>query len=200
MKKIALTGNMGSGKSSVAKILSQYGYCVWDADVFSREVLLIHSVEKKIESLFGNKIFLEKGKLDRQEVRNQIFSDHGLKEKFEQVMHPAIAQLFKEKSEKLFSIVPHAWIFYEASLILENNKKSEFDACVVVSANPEVRKKRVLESRNLQSHEIEKIIASQMPETEKIHQADYILDNSNGIDLLEKKCLEMIDFLYTKWK
>lgn len=200
MKKIALTGNMGSGKSSVAKILSQYGYCVWDADVFSREVLEIPSVESQVKSLFGNSVFLETGKLDRHQVRKHIFSDHKLKEKFEQVMHPAIAQMFKEKSEKLFSLAPHAWIFYEASLILEKNKKSEFDACVVIFADSEVRKKRVLENRNLPLEEIQKVMDAQMPDAEKIKQSDYTINNSDGIEFLEKKCLDMLHFLYTKWK
>lgn len=199
MKKIALTGSMGSGKSSVSKILSQYGYCVWDADDFSRQVLFIPSVENQIKALFDDSIFLEKGKLDRPLVRKQIFSDPSLKKKFEDILHPAIANHFHGKANALNAIAPTAWIFYEASLILEKNKKSEFDACVVVTVNETVRLERILKNRNLSKEEVQKMMAAQMPDCEKIKQADYIIDNSKNLESLEAEVKKMIQFLHLKW-
>ena len=134
MRTILITGGIGSGKSSVSKILANLGYCGFDADIFAREVLFYPEVESRIKSVFGSHVFLEKGILNRALVRKMIYDEPLLKKKLESILHPAIEEELKIKSQIVSQFAPNAWIFYEASLILEIGKKSNFDACIVVTA------------------------------------------------------------------
>ena len=197
-KTIAITGGIGSGKSTVSKMIRNLGYCVFDADDFSRDVLFDPEVETKIKFLFGESIFLEKGKLDRIKVRERIYQDPSLKKGLESILHPAISEELNEKKSSLRKLSETAWIFYEASLILEIGKKNHFDACIVVVAENENRIKRLTQSRPLKEEDIQKIMSSQMPDHEKLKHADYVIENSGSIEDLEKKVFELMLFLYKK--
>ncbi|APJ02485.1 dephospho-CoA kinase [Silvanigrella aquatica] len=198
-KKIAITGGIGSGKSSLAKILAQKGYCVWDADVFSREVLFFPEVQARIKAIFGNSVFIGDGQLNRELVRSQIFANAKLKKSLEKIIHPAIHDLFNSKYRELLKVASTAWVFYEASLILEKGRKSFFDFCVVVVADENVKLRRLSEKRNLPEAEARKIMATQMSDSEKISHADYVIDNSASLDLLEKSAEKLILYLSEKF-
>lgn len=197
-KKIVITGGIGSGKSLLSKMLTKRGYCVWDADIISREVLFYPLVQARIKSVFGEEVFLSDGILNREFVRKLIFSDPKLKQSFEKIMHPSMHDHFNFKFQSLNKLAPTAWIFYEASLILELNRKAEFDYCIVVTAQEEIRLKRLKENRNLDDNDAKKIMASQMSDTEKISYADYVIDNSSSIENLEKSVEKLINLLSLK--
>jgi dephospho-CoA kinase len=199
MKLIALTGGIGSGKSTVASKLSQLGYCVFDADIFARDVLYYQDVENKIKSIFGDDIFLSKGQLNREAVGKMIYSNPLLKQKLENIMHPAIANEFKTKTDSIAKLAPDAWVFYEASLILELGKKEHFDACVVVKTHPTHKKDRLFRSRNMTHETFDKITSTQMPDEDKIKHADYIIENSGNLENLQLEIFNLIRFLYKKF-
>lgn len=200
MKLIAITGGIGSGKSTVAKILQNLGYCVFDADIFSRDVLHDAEVESKVKSIFGEDVFLEKGVLNRDFVRQKIFEHPEMKKQLESILHPAIAELLNKKSTLLSSVCPDIWIFYEASLILENGKKNHFDACVVVTTKKELKISRLQQSRKLSNEQIHKIMSSQMPDEEKQKHADYSIENSGHFHELEQSVFQLIQFLNQRFK
>ncbi|MGY3803172.1 dephospho-CoA kinase [Pigmentibacter ruber] len=197
-KKIVITGGIGSGKSLLSKMLAKRGYCVWDADIISREVLFYPAVQARIKSIFGEEVFVSNGILNREFVRNLIFSDPKLKKLFEKIMHPAMNEHFNLKFQSINKLAPTAWVFYEASLILELNRKADFDFCIVVTAQEDIKLSRLKENRNLDEVAAKKIMASQMPDNEKISYADYVIDNSSSIENLEKNVEKLIHLLTLK--
>lgn len=199
IKKIVITGGIGSGKSLLSKLIASRGYCVWDADVLSREVLFYPAVQNRIKAIFGDSVFLKDGILNRELVRNLIFNDPKLKKALEKIIHPAMFEHFHTKLEILNSVAPSVWVFYEASLILELNRKSEFDFCVVVTANEEVKLKRLAENRKLDSLAAKKIMDSQMPDSEKISHADFVIDNSTSVENLQASLQELLILLSNKF-
>lgn len=190
---------MGSGKSSVARMLRQYGYCVWDADDFSRQVLFLPHVASQIKALFGDFVFVKPGHLDRPLVRQKIFADPKQKQDFEDIIHPAIADHFHKQIENLRKIAPDIWIFYEASLIFEKNRHHEFDACVVVTSDADVRKQRLMRDRNLSESLIQSVLQSQWPDDQKIKHADHVIDNSGDLKSLDQQVKKLILDLHAKW-
>lgn len=198
-RKIAITGGIGSGKSSLANILAHKGYCVWDADLFSREVLFFPEVQSRIKTIFGDSIFISNGILDRELVRNQIFTNPKLKKAFENILHPAMFEHFNSKFTMMNTIAPTAWIFYEASLILELNRKSYFDFCVVVVADESMKIDRLSGKRNLSQSDSKKIMSTQMLDSEKITHADYVIDNSTSLQNLEEAANKLILYLQEKF-
>ena len=198
-KKIAITGGIGSGKSSLAKILAQSGYCVWDADIFSREVLYFPEVQSRVKTIFGDSIFISDGVLDRELVRKQIFTNQKLKKALENILHPAMFEHFNSKFAVMNKIAPSAWIFYEASLVLELGRKSYFDFCVVVVADENIKMQRLSENRNLSQSDLKKIMLTQMSDSEKITHADYVIDNSNSLQNLEESANKLILYLREKF-
>ncbi|MES2614865.1 MAG: dephospho-CoA kinase [Bdellovibrionota bacterium] len=199
VKLIAITGGIGSGKSTVSKILTSLGYCVFDADVFAREVLFYSEIESRIKSIFGSHVFIETGVLNRALIRKMIYEAPHLKKQLESILHPAIAEELKIKSQCLNKIASNAWVFYEASIILENGRKNHFDACVVVTAKQELKIKRLTHSRSLSEEDIHKIISTQMPDEEKITLADYVIENSGDFKNLEQNTFSLIKFLHAKF-
>jgi dephospho-CoA kinase len=191
-KKIAITGGIGSGKSTLSKILAKKGYCVWDADLFSREVLFFPEVQARIKTIFGDSVFINAGVLNRDYIRNQVFSKPKLKKSLESILHPAILELYNSRLEVLNKIAPSAWVFYEASLILELKRQSSFDFCIVVVADESVKLKRLEEKRKISVSEAKKIIHTQMPDSEKITHADFVIDNSKSFQNLEKQTHKLI--------
>ncbi|BBH51679.1 dephospho-CoA kinase [Fluviispira sanaruensis] len=198
-KLIAITGGIGSGKSTLAKKLALRGYCVWDADLFSREVLFFPQVQARIKTIFGDSVFIENGILDRELIRKQIFSSPKLKKSLEGILHPAIAELLKAKLTALKENAPSAWAFYEASLILELGRKANFDACVVVIAKENIKLKRLKLNRKLSETDARKIMQTQMPDDEKIKFADFVIDNSKDESDLEKLIDNLLIFLREKF-
>lgn len=199
-KKIAITGGIGSGKSSLAKILAQRGYCVWDADIFSREVLFLPEVQSRIKTIFGDSAFISDGNLNREMIRNIIFENPKLKKDLEKILHPAMFDLFNSKMSIMNKVSPSSWIFYEASLILELGRKSFFDFCIVVIADENIKIKRLNEKRNISEEISKKIISSQMPDSEKITHADYVIDNSLSIQDLEESTNKLLNYLTHNFK
>ena len=200
VKKISITGGIGSGKTTVAKILAELGYFVLDADLITAEIIKKKDVETKIKTIFGEQSYLSSGLLNREWMRLRVFSDSTLKDKLETLLHPMIGQNFKDRVEQLNQQGVSCWVFYEASLIFEKNLHSLFDANVLVTADDKVRISRVIKKQNLSEELVQKIIASQMPATEKLKLSDFVLDNSSTCETLEKEVSKLIQFLRKKFK
>lgn len=198
VKKIVITGGIGSGKTSVTKILQNLGYCIWDADIFAREALFLPEVEQNLKSVFGTQIYTSPGQLDRVALRQKVFSQPEQKKILESILHPAIAQLFRTRLETLEKLCPTAWVFYEAALIVEAKRVGEFDTCVLVTASESVRIKRLQESRSLSLAEIQKIIKSQTPDEEKKIHSHFIIENNKDENHLKKSVADLLSYLAEK--
>ena len=126
-------------------------------------------------------------------------TNHKLKKSFEQIMHPAMFEHFDNKYEVMKKTASTAWLFYEASLILELERKSFFDFCVVVVADEKVKITRLNEKRNISESDSRKIMQTQMPDNEKITHADYVIDNSTTLENLEESANKLLLYLREKF-
>lgn len=175
--RVALTGNVASGKTSVAKMFHDLGTKEIDFDVLSRVAVAKDTpCLRAAKQIFGIKAIGPDGELNRAYVRQMIFSDPDLKMAWESVIHPETWQLMGgllERMEDEKAVVITVPLLYEAGL------ESFFSPVVVVFAAPSVQMRRLV-ARNpeLSTAEAKAIIDSQLPAREKINQAAYAINNT----------------------
>lgn len=172
--KIALTGNIGAGKSEVSKYLQKKGLCVIDTDILAREVVKPGS--KALDSIretFGSEVIKEDGTLDRKRLGLIIFSDKLKKMKLEAILHPLIWCKLEEQMQGREIVV------VEIPLLYETNWQDRFDIVILVRADDDIRLKRIMERDLLTEEDAKKRLQSQMAQEIKARQADYIIDNSS---------------------
>lgn len=183
IKVIGLTGGIASGKSAVAKILSEIGFPVVDADEISHHLiqengLAYHSVIKRF------------GTANREELRKIIFSDPQAKRDLEAILHPLIQFQSQKEILKLSSHSPI--IIYEASLLVETGRFRELNGLIAVEASPEIRLKRLLSRKGISAELAQTIMSSQFSDQERRTHANWILENSTSLEALRLQILELI--------
>jgi dephospho-CoA kinase len=190
--KVAVTGGAGSGKTSVCNRLKELGVKVISADEMAREAVAPGSTAfKKIVHYFGNTILLSDGTLNRKKLRRMITDDSDARLAMERFIHHEIAKLilknvvFAEKEGSRMVVI-------EVPLLFELDMKEKFDWVVVVSADKELRVKRLMERDQTSRDEAMHLIDVQMPEKEKINRADYVVRNEGPME----KLVESVDILF----
>ncbi len=187
MLKIGITGNIGSGKSTVAKIFAQLGIPVYDADSRAKKVM----VEDKdlilgIKQLLGEDSYLPDGSLNRTLISQKVFSNKSLLEGLNALVHPAV---FKDFDQWVLS--QHApYILKEAALLFESGSYQTLDKIIVVAAHENLRLKRSMERDGSNEESVKARMKNQMLEEEKIKLADYRIYN-NETDLLIPQVLNI---------
>ena len=193
---LGVTGNIASGKSTVAKELARRGAAVLDADQLAREVVESgSSVLKRLVKLFGTEILQQDGNLDRDRLGQMVFADVKVRAMLNQIMHPEIAKKSVEQLQKLRSNPDLPLIVYEAPLLFEVGAESRVDKVLVVKIDPEVQLKRLMARDRLSEEKAQQRVAAQMPQQQKLERADYIIDNSGSV----AETLEQIDALWPEW-
>lgn len=187
-KVIGLTGNMASGKSSVAKFLAELGIPVVDADQVSREVTALGSpLLKKITAAFGPKTLDTQGHLNRQALRELAFKDELSKQKLEGILHPAIRKRSLEHFQNYFSQGKPV-VIYEATLIIESGRSQDFDGILLITCDDQKRLERArLRDPALSLETAQRMLAAQMPQSEKENHATWTLQNNGTLEELRKK-------------
>jgi dephospho-CoA kinase len=174
--KIAVTGGIGSGKSSVCDIFHSDGYPILYADDISKEILSTdQSVKEKIVKEFGSESFFE-GKPNHKFLSEKVFSDEKKVGKINSILHPPVI-------EKIVSLMEHElkqskMVFVEAALIYEAKMEHLFDYVIAVTAPDETRIKRVMESRGLSKDEVINRMNKQIPQEKKKSLADFVIENN----------------------
>lgn len=192
-KVIGLTGNISSGKSTVAHIIRDAGVPVIDADQVARDVVEPgQPALNAIASTFGPGVIAADGTLDRVALRKLAFSDEQMRQRLEAILHPAIAKRSYELFEEQFARgATH--VVYEASLIFEAGRSQEFDGILVVTADPSVQKTRLLaRDPSLSAELADQMIASQMAQTEKARRAKWVIENNASLDELKRRVLHWL--------
>jgi dephospho-CoA kinase len=192
--RIAVTGNAGSGKTSVCEIFKKLGEIVIFSDAIAREVVAPGSYAyKNIINLFGQRVLKENGSLNRQLLRKIIINDDSARKTLEKIVHPEIIRLIKlsmNKAEKDFK----RFVVVEIPLLFELDLKELFDLVITVSADHELRLNRLI-CRDKVSREDAKLLFSiQLPEEEKAKLAEFVIKNDDSIEKLEKS----VELLYKK--
>lgn len=189
MLVIGLTGGIGSGKSSVARIFSALGAAVIDTDEIAHRLTRKGTpVLATIIELFGSSYQLPDGNLDRAKLRKRIFSDHAAKEKLETLLHPLIKrQVVSEMNEAqgpyLVLVIP---LFFETGAY-----RDLVDRILVVDCDENQQISRAMSRSQLSADAVRSIIAHQIPRAERINQADDILSNRGSHADLEEHTKEL---------
>lgn len=179
MLRVGLTGGIASGKSTVARIFQELGAHVLDADRIAREVVPPGSQAlSRIARAFGKEMLRPDGTLDRAALGTLVFADAGKRRVLEGILHPLILAEIDRRIEELERSDPRGLVIVEAALILELGRQAEFDTLVVVWADEEQQRRRLIQRDKLSVEEADRRLDAQMPLSEKRGRARFVVDNS----------------------
>lgn len=175
---IAVTGGYGTGKTSVATILtSLLGAKFFSADLYCREQLNPGGEGwLQMKESWGERYFNDSGEIDRLKVKKKIFSDKNAKKELEKILHPLARKANRELAEKCQKEGIH--LISEIPLLYENQLEPEFDFCLVVYVPDHIALQRGSKRDSLNEEIAIKIIRSQLTISEKVERADYVVNNS----------------------
>ncbi len=189
MLKVAIAGNIASGKSCVESILSSKGFEVYDTDLIAHDIL---ATSNKVREAFKNFDILNyKGDISREKLGKVVFSNPEMKKVLEVIIHPEVRtelnRIFNLSSNKKF-------VFVSIPLLFEAHFEDMFDKSILVMADDRVRLERLMKRNNLSKEDAQLRIDSQMPQDEKVKRVDYIIKNDSSLENLKIE----IDNLLTK--
>ena len=190
MKKIGITGGIGSGKSFIATIIERMGYPVYYSDVRSKELTNAHPVIRQgLIDLVGENVYFG-GELDKKVLASAIFSNDEIRMKVNQLIHPIVRQDFEDWAKAQTNDL----IFNEAAILFETGAYRNFDATILIYAPEELRLKRVLNRDIITKEEVIARMKNQMSDEEKLKMTPYSILNDGEIALL-KQLEEVIERL-----
>ena len=204
MLKVGLTGAIGSGKSTVAKMFASLGAHVADADTMARELLQPgQSVYEEVVRRFGRDILHSDGTIDRRKLADAAFGtpeQPGSRvQELNSIVHPAVGRAQEKWMADIGNVDPGAVVVVEAALIFEAGLRGQFDRIVVVTCPFEARVRRWMARNGVDEvsarRELERRMAAQWPEEKKIAAADYVIDNSGSVRETEAQVRERFEAL-----
>ena len=182
MKKVAVTGGIGTGKTTVSKLFEKIGIPVFNSDEIAKE--LMHN-DKQLKSdiikAFGNESYIN-NELNRAYLSDVVFNDETLLNKINSIVHPQVAKEFNQWLLNQQS----KYIVYESAIIFENNSEDVFDKIICVIAPEEDVISRVMKRNSFSRDKVISIISNQLPDQVKRNKADYIIENINKSDLTDR--------------
>jgi dephospho-CoA kinase len=187
MLLIGLTGNIGSGKSTVAQLFSERGATIIDADILARRAVEVGTpAYDRIVKRWGTSILAPDGRLDRAALRERVFGFPEELEALNEIVHPEVGRmrdrLVMEARQRGDRIV-----VCDIPLLFEKNLADDFDRIVLVDAPRPIRLERLVKDRGLRETEAMEMIAAQMPAELKRARADFIIDNTGTLTELEER-------------
>jgi dephospho-CoA kinase len=185
---LGLTGSIGMGKSTTAKLFAEAGVPVYDADA---TVHMIYEGEATpaIEAAFPGTTV--DGKVDRAKLSAQVVHDAAAMKRLEQIVHPMLRahhQKFLDDAER--SGAPVAVV--DVPLLFETGGEKRVDAVVVVTTSPDIQRQRILARDDMTGEKLEAILARQLPDAEKRKRADFIVDTSQGLDPVRARIRDIL--------
>lgn len=195
MLKVGLTGNIGSGKTTVSRIFEVIGIPVFHADAEAKKLYFKEEVKEKVLRAFGSAVFTN-GNVDFKKLAQLIFSDSQHLTTINNIIHPLV---FKSFNIWLESKSYQPYVLHEAAIIFENDLQSRFDAIINVSADPEARLQRVVDRDGSDKESVNKRINNQMSDFRKSELSNYVIYN-NYDDMLIPQVLKVHKELIKKTK
>ena len=187
MLLVGLTGNIGSGKSTVAQMFSERGATIIDADILARRAVEVGTAAYgKIVARWGARVLAPDGHLDRAAVRRIVFADHDQLEELNQIVHPEVERLRMRLIEQARRRGDQV-VICDIPLLFERHMTDRFDRIVLVDASRALRLERLVKDRDLRETEAMDMIAAQMPAELKRARADYIIENDGTFAQLERR-------------
>lgn len=178
MRILGLTGSIGMGKSTTAKLFAEAGVPVYDADAAVHQ-LYEGEAAPAIEAAFPGTTV--NGKVDRSKLSARVVHDPAAIKQLEQIVHPMLGA----SRQKFFADAEAAGapvVVLDIPLLFETGGEKRVDAVVVVSTSPEIQRERVLARGTMDEAKLDAIIAKQTPDAEKRKRADFVVDTSHGLE------------------
>ena len=189
MRVLGLTGSIGMGQSTTAKLFAEAGVPVYDADATVHRVNLGEAVPA-IETAFPGTTV--DGKVDRARLSAKVVHDPAAIKRLEQIVHPMVRashQKFLDEAERAGAPVA----VVDIPLLFETGSDRRVDAVVVVTTSPELQRERILARGTMSSETLDAILAKQMPDQEKRRRADFVVDTSHGLDPVRARIRDILD-------
>jgi dephospho-CoA kinase len=186
MIKVAITGGIGTGKTTILSMFADKGIPVFNSDEIAREIMNTNPLLKnEIITAFGDKAY-DKNKLNKKYLSNVVFNNETLLKKINSIVHPYVADEFNSWIKKQDS----KYIIYESAIIFENQGEGFFDKIICVTAPEDDIISRVMKRNNFSKDKIKSIINKQLPNEAKIQKSDYVIENVD-ISKLSDRVLEI---------
>jgi dephospho-CoA kinase len=186
---LGLTGSIGMGKSTTAKLFADAGVPVYDADA-TVHMLYEGEAAPAIEAAFPGTTV--DGKVDRNKLSARVVHDPAAIKRLEEIVHPMLGasrQKFLHDAEQ--SGAPVAVV--DVPLLFETGGEKRVDAVVVVTTTPEIQRQRILARPNMTDEKLDAILARQMPDAEKRKRAHFVVDTSHGLDPVRARIRDILD-------
>ena len=197
MLLVGLTGGIGSGKSTVARLLEKRGAVVFDADLLAREAVEPGTPgHAAVIERFGADVLAPGGELDREALASIVFADPAARRDLEQIVHPEVRRLFAEGSEAYRDT--DQVVVFSAPLLVETGMHTAFEVLVVVSATVATQIERLMRQRGMSEPSIRARIDAQAPLEDKAAAADFLVDNEGSLDELESQVEQLWNDLSTR--
>lgn len=194
MLKVAITGNIASGKSTVEKILMEKGYKVLDSDIVSHELLRDRAIKKKILAEFLNFDILEDDEISRVKLGRIVFEDKNLRKKLEQIIHPEI----KSEMVRFFNFLENQGekiAFASVPLLFEAGFDDLFNKILLVYADDDIRLQRLINRNKISLEHAKNRLKIQTSQEEKLSLADYVVYNNESLIDLSHNVDEFLKLL-----
>lgn len=189
---VGLTGGIATGKSTVSTMFAHLGAKVVDADLLAREVVMPgQPVLAQIVKEFGPDVLQEDGSLDRKRLGAVVFADGEKRKRLEEITHPAI----RARQQRILSVYEEEGfegvIIWDVALLIETSAAKGMDRVVVVIADSDTELRRLVARDGFSEEDARRRMASQMPLSEKVKVADYVIDNSGTRAETERRVREV---------
>ncbi len=185
MNKIGLTGGIGSGKTTVAKVFETLGVPVFYADDEAKKFLFKNEVKQQLVQLYGPKVIDTKGKVDKTVLANIVFNDTDSLKKLNALIHPLLINEFEDWAEKKKVNKP-PFVIMEAAILFEAGFDDYVDSVLCVSAPLETRISRVVNRDGVSKEQVLSRINSQMSDDKRELKSDYVIHNSENDMIVER--------------
>lgn len=180
MLKVGLTGNIGSGKSTVAELFKSIGIAVFHADNEAKIILNSPSIVEQLVNEFGNRIIHPTSKqIDRKILASIIFNEQESLKFVNELIHSQV----RERWNNWAALQHSSFVIEEAAILFESGHAKAFDRIILVTAPLELRIKRVMDRDNMDRDKVLERIKNQWPEEEKLAISDYIIINNGVVEL-----------------
>jgi len=185
---IAITGNMGSGKSTVLRILKDLGYPVFDADLLAKKQYDKPEVKQAMLEIFGSQCMLN-NQIDKRYIADRIFHHSSEKDKVETILYPLVFEELKQISLAHLNSI----CFTEVPLLYESHSESYFDKVLLIKADESLVNQRLLDLRHYSQANIDERLKHQWPMDQKMGLADDIIINNHDETQLVKQVMAYSD-------
>jgi len=195
---LGLTGNIASGKSTVAEYFAETGARLLSADQLAREVVCPGSqLLRQIVARFGAEVLQANGELNREALSKRIFADPQARQELNDMLHPAIAELSLQRLAEL-NAETTALVVYESPLLFEAAAEGRVDKILVVTVDPQQQLQRLMQRDAIDEQTARSRIATQMSQDEKVSRADFVIDNSGTPEDCRKQVMALAKNLYNQ--